>query len=89
MGFAMTGISLSSIWLNYYLAEKPRNFVLLLGAAAGFEWLLLNLFPASMQNAVLAFGITGWGLFLGGLVLYLFRFVKLSQQANAASQPNV
>src|SRR6185503_702156 len=31
MGVAMIGVTLSSIWLNYYLAEKPRNFVILLG----------------------------------------------------------
>ena len=35
MGIAMIGVSLSSIWLNYYLAEKPRNFVILLGIAVG------------------------------------------------------
>src|SRR5215207_9074688 len=31
MSIAMIGVSLSSIWLNYYLAEKPRSFVILLG----------------------------------------------------------
>jgi O-antigen/teichoic acid export membrane protein len=73
MGIAMIGISLSSIWLNYYLAERPRNFVILLGIAVTLEWLLLNLFPPSMQSAVLAFGVTGWLLTLGGLLLYLFK----------------
>jgi O-antigen/teichoic acid export membrane protein len=73
MAIAMMGVSLSSIWLNYYLAEKPRNFVILLGAAVALEWILLNLFPPSMQSAVLAFGATGWLLTLGGLLLYLFN----------------
>lgn len=73
MGVAMTGVSLSSIWLNYYLAEKPRSFVILLGVAVLLEWLLLNLFPPSMKNAILAFGGTGWTLAVGGLALYFFN----------------
>jgi O-antigen/teichoic acid export membrane protein len=73
MGIAMIGMSLSSVWLNYYLAETPRNFVMLLGVAVALEWSLLNLFPPSMQSAVLAFGITGWLLSLAGLVLYVFQ----------------
>ena len=83
MGIAMIGISLSSVWLNYYLAEKPRNFVILLGIAVVLEWFLLNLFPPSMQSAVLAFGTTGWLLTLGGLSLYLFKTGRLLRRANA------
>ncbi len=70
MAFAMVGVSLSSIWLNYYLAERPRNFVILLALAVALEWTLLNLFSPSLQNAVLAFGLTGWLLSFGGLILY-------------------
>jgi O-antigen/teichoic acid export membrane protein len=70
MGIAMIGVSLSSIWLNYYLAERPRNFVSLLGAAVVIEWLLLNLLPITLSNAILAFGATGWLLALGGFLLY-------------------
>jgi O-antigen/teichoic acid export membrane protein len=84
MGIAMIGVSLSSIWLNYYLAEKPRNFVILLGIAVALEWLLLNLFPPSMQGAMLAFGGTGWLLTLGGLLLY--TMARLPRRANAVSQ---
>jgi len=80
----MIGVSLSSIWLNYYLAEKPRNFVILLGIAVALEWLLLNLFPPSMQGAMLAFGGTGWLLTLGGLLLYIMA--RLPRRANAVSQ---
>jgi len=81
MGIAMIGVSLSSIWMNYYLAEKPRNFGILLGIAVALEWLLLNLFPPSMQSAVLAFGITGWLLALGGLILYIFKSGRLPRRA--------
>jgi O-antigen/teichoic acid export membrane protein len=77
MGVAMIGVSLSSIWLNYYLAEKPRNFVILLGVAVALEWILLNVLPPSMQSAVLAFGTTGWLLTLGGLALYLLKIRPL------------
>jgi O-antigen/teichoic acid export membrane protein len=80
MAVATIGVSLSSIWLNYYLAEKPRNFVILLGTAVALEYLLLNLFPPSMQSAILAFGITGWLLTFGGLLLYLSkRYPALSR----------
>jgi len=80
MGVAMIGVSLSSIWLNYYLAEKPWNFVILLGIAVGLEWMLLNLLPHSMQNAVLAFGATGWLLSLAGLILYILNIGRLPRQ---------
>ena len=85
MGIAMIGVSLSSIWLNYYLAEKPRNFVILLGIAVALEWILLNLLPPSMQSAVIAFGGTGWLLSLAGLVLYLNNFGRLPRPN--ATQP--
>jgi O-antigen/teichoic acid export membrane protein len=84
MGIAMIGVSLSSIWLNYYLAEKPRNFVTLLATAVALEWLLLNLLPTSMPNAILAFGTTGWLLALGGLLLYTIG--RLPRRTNTASQ---
>jgi O-antigen/teichoic acid export membrane protein len=86
MGVAMIGVSLSSIWLNYYLAEKPRNFVILLGIAVGLEWMLLNLLPSSLQSALMAFGITGWLLALGGLILYVLKIRRLPRQASTASQ---
>src|ERR1700752_4826277 len=69
MGLATIGVSLSSIWLNYYLAEKPRNFVILLVTAVVLEWFLLNVLPTSLNSAAFAFGATGWSLVLGGLIL--------------------
>jgi O-antigen/teichoic acid export membrane protein len=86
MGIAIIGVSLSSVWLNFYLAEKPRNFVILLGIAVAFEWILLNVLPVSMQSALLAFGATGWLLSLAGLVLFTFNIVRLPRQANPVSQ---
>ena len=73
MGLAMLGVSLSSIWLNFYLAYRPRNFVILLVSAAALEWILLNLLGPSMRSAVTAFGVTGWFLSISGLLLYLFK----------------
>ena len=83
MGIAMMGVSLSSIWLNYYLAEKPRNFVILLIGAVVLEWFLLNMLPISMSNAILAFGVTGWLLALVGLILYSWRLLR---RASPSSQ---
>jgi O-antigen/teichoic acid export membrane protein len=77
MGLAMIGVSLSSIWLNYYLADTPRIFVVLLGIAIGLEWMLLNMLPPSMQSAVIAFGATGWLLSIAGLVLYILNIGRL------------
>jgi O-antigen/teichoic acid export membrane protein len=85
MGVAMIGVSLSSIWLNYYLADKPRMFVILLGAAALFEWTLLNLFPVSLTRAVLAFGATGWLLTVAGLLLYISKIERAARQTNAVT----
>ncbi|HEY2982020.1 MAG TPA: hypothetical protein VGJ22_12625, partial [Anaerolineales bacterium] len=83
MGIAMAGISLSSIWLNYYLAEQPAIFVTFLGAAVVLEWALLAMSTPSIQSAVLAFGITGWSLALGGLILYLGKFRPALQARQA------
>jgi O-antigen/teichoic acid export membrane protein len=88
MGVAMIGVSLSAIWLNYYLAEKPRSFVILLGIAVALEWTLLNLLPLSMQSAVLAFGLTGWLLSFAGLALYLFHLGRLPS-SNQKSAPGL
>jgi O-antigen/teichoic acid export membrane protein len=73
MGFAMMGISLSSIWLNYYLAEKPVIFVIFLCMAVALEWVLLTVSSASMQNAIRSLSYTGWLLTIAGLLLYLFK----------------
>ena len=78
MGLSMIGVSLSSIWLNYYLAEQPTNFVILLLAAVALEWFLLNVLPITLDNAVLAFGATGWALALGGFLLYFRRLPRRS-----------
>lgn len=86
MGIATIGVSLSSIWLNYYLAERPRDFVLLLIMSVLFEWILLNLLPLSMQSAVLAFGATGWLLSIAGLVLYILNLGRLPRRTSAVSQ---
>lgn len=83
MAVAMIGVSLSSVWLNYFLAERPRNFVILLGIAVALEWILLNLFPPSLQSAVLAFGATGWLLTLAGLFLYLFKIHPVFSNSHA------
>ena len=87
MGLAMIGVSLSSIWLNYYLAVKPRNFVILLGIAIGLEWILLNVSPPSMQSAVIAFGVTGWLLSIAGLALYIRNIGRLPRP-DAAQPPS-
>jgi len=86
MGIATIGVSLSSIWLNYYLAERPRNFVTLLLMAAALEWTLLNLLPASVSNATLAFGATGWLLSVGGLFLYTTRLPRGPSTALPSAQ---
>jgi O-antigen/teichoic acid export membrane protein len=88
MAVAMIGVSLSSIWLNYYLAEKPRNFVVLLGVAVALEWILLNVFPLSPGSAVLAFGTTGWLLSFAGVMLYITKIGRLPRRdaSRAVSQ---
>jgi hypothetical protein len=48
----------------------------MLGLAVALEWLLLNFLLPSMQNAVIAFGVTGWLLSISGLLLYVFKHRK-------------
>jgi O-antigen/teichoic acid export membrane protein len=81
MGIATIGVSLSSIWLNYYLAEEPKSFVILLIAAVALEWFLLDVLPVSLNTAVIAFGATGWLLVLGGLLLYILNRWRLPRRA--------
>jgi hypothetical protein len=59
---------------------------MLLAIAVALEWLLLNLLPMSLNNAVLAFGVTGWLLAIGGYVLYILNIRRLPQRTIAASQ---
>ena len=73
MGVAMIGIALGSVWLNFYLAYEQRGFVTLLGVTVLLQWFLLGMSPDSMSNAVFAFGVAGWFLTTGGLLLYLLR----------------
>jgi O-antigen/teichoic acid export membrane protein len=73
MGLAMSGLSLSSIWLNYYLADKPLSYIILLVAAVVMELTLLTRLAPSLTNAVFAFGVTGWFLAISGAVLYLWK----------------
>jgi O-antigen/teichoic acid export membrane protein len=86
MGLAIIGVSLSSIWLNYYLAEHPRNFVILLLIAVALEWTLLSLLPASLSNATLSFGATGWLLAIGGFILYSRRLLRGPSTALRSAQ---
>jgi hypothetical protein len=83
MGLSTIGVSLSSVWLNFYLAQQPRGFVVMLGVAVALEWFLLNLLRPSMQNAVIALGVTGWLLTLGGFLLYIFRARPALLEAHA------
>jgi O-antigen/teichoic acid export membrane protein len=82
MALGMTGMAASSIWLNYYLAEKPAAYISFLFIGVALETVLLISLPAGLGSGVLAFGVTGWSLALAGLGLYLVK----SRPALAAAQ---
>jgi O-antigen/teichoic acid export membrane protein len=71
MGLAMLGYSLTSMWMNFYLATRPLPYVLLLALAAVLRIILLGSSHGSLFQVIAAFGLTGWLLALGGLLLYL------------------
>jgi O-antigen/teichoic acid export membrane protein len=71
MGLAMLGYSLGSMWMNFYLATRPLPYVLLLALAAVLKIVLLGSSHGSLSQVIAAFGLTGWLLALGGLLLYL------------------
>jgi O-antigen/teichoic acid export membrane protein len=70
MGVAMMGYGVVGIWLNLFLATRPLPFVLLLALVAGIQSLLLAQGIATLNDVVLIFGVGGWVLAWGGLLLY-------------------
>ncbi len=72
MGVAMVGYGVVGIWLNLFLATRPLPFVLWLALVAGVQSLLLAQGMATLNDVVLIFGVGGWVLAGGGLLLYGF-----------------
>lgn len=71
MGVAMVGYGIAGIWLNLFLATRPLPFVLLLLMVATFQSMVLAQGITHLNEVVLVFGIAGWILAGGGLLLYL------------------
>jgi O-antigen/teichoic acid export membrane protein len=71
LGLGMLGYSLSSVWMNFYLATRPAPYVVLLAVVAGLQNVLLARYHASLAQVTAVFSGTGWLLVLGGLLLYL------------------
>ncbi len=70
MGVAMAGYGLAGIWLNLFLATRPLPFVLLLAAVAGAQSLILASGVSTLLEVTIIFGVGGWVLALGGVLLY-------------------
>ena len=84
MAIAMMGFGLAVIWLNLFLATKPWPFVGLLLVVLLGQTILLALRSETVQGVTTIFGLSGWILALGGLVLYLawLRPVLIHEQEN-------
>lgn len=70
MGVAMVGYGMVGIWLNLFLATRPFPFVLLLAGVAGVQSLLLARGATTLLEVTIIFGVGGWVLAVGGLLLY-------------------
>ncbi len=66
----MAGYGLAGIWLNLFLATRPLPFVLLLAAVAGAQSLILASGVSTLLEVTIIFGVGGWVLALGGVLLY-------------------
>jgi len=70
MGLTMLGYGLAAMWLNFYLATRPRVYVVLLVVAAAGQTLLLSLFGTTLPTVIAIFGFSGLFLALAGFFLY-------------------
>lgn len=72
MGVAMVGYGMVGIWLNLFLATRPMPFVLMLAGVAAAQALLFANGVATILNVIFIFGVGGWLLAMGGLLIYWF-----------------
>jgi len=70
MGVAILGFSIAAIWMNLALATNPGPFVALLAVMVGLQWAGLGWANGGLPGVVQIFALTGWGLALGGAVIY-------------------
>jgi O-antigen/teichoic acid export membrane protein len=73
LGIAMIGFGVATVWLNLFLATRPWGFVGYLIALTGGQFLFLQLFaPTSLQQVAQIFAAGGWGVAIGGGLIYIF-----------------
>lgn len=70
MGLGILGYSLGSIWMNLALATRPAPFVGWLAGVLILQGIGMMAFGSDPAHVVAVFVIAGWGLALGGSVLY-------------------
>jgi hypothetical protein len=71
MAVAMLGLNMGAIWLNLFLATHPRPFVWLVSTLAVLQLGLLSAFHGSGAELATTFGVMGWLLGVGGLLIYV------------------
>lgn len=80
MGVAMLGHGLATMWLNFFLATRPRTFIGVLVVAAALQTILLWQWGHSLLAVTAIFGLIGLVLaFLGG-VIYRMQWTVSSEQ---------
>jgi O-antigen/teichoic acid export membrane protein len=72
MALGILGFSLGSLWLNLYLATSPLPFVLFMAAVAGIQAILFAIFNSQIEYLIWVYTATGWIVFSGGVLLYIF-----------------
>ena len=70
MGLGIWGYGLGTIWLNVFLATRPGPFVTLLVGMVVLQGVGMAVFNGALPGVVGVFSVIGWGLALGGGVLY-------------------
>ena len=72
MGIAMLGYGIATIWLNVFLATRPRWFVAWLVVVVLVQGGGLIVGQPTLTNVLITFGSAGWLVAIGGGLLYWF-----------------
>ncbi|HLF89094.1 MAG TPA: hypothetical protein VI451_09130 [Anaerolineales bacterium] len=70
VGLGIWGYGLGTIWLNVFLATRPGPFVGLLVGMVVLQGVGMAEFSGALPGVVGVFSVIGWGLALGGGILY-------------------
>ena len=76
VGLAMLLLSISNVWLNYFLSTEWTHFVYLIGLGIVLQLGAMILFHDALWQMPAAMVVTGLWLNLAGLIIFFWRRQK-------------